>query len=53
MTRRGSRINVKSETPCPKGPAMKRNSIRNYRRDAERALRAKPQKQQFKAEGFG
>ena len=49
---RGSRINMKTETPAPKGPALKSNSIRNYRRDAERALRTKRQKQQAKPEGF-
>lgn len=53
MTRRGSRLNVKTETPAPKGPALRQNSHRNYRRDAERALRVRDKKQQTKPEGFG
>ena len=53
MTRRGSRLNMKTETPSPKGPALKRNSIRNYRRDAAKAINYRPKRQQPKAEGFG
>ena len=53
MSRRGSRLNMKTETPSPKGPALKRNSIRNYRRDAARAITPRAKQQQPKAEGFG
>ena len=49
---RGSRINMKYETPAPKGPPLRDNTIRNYRRDAARALRVKDKKQQPKPEGF-
>ena len=52
MSKRGSRINVKTETPSPKSRALMECSHRNFRRDAEKALRVKPQKQQIKPEGF-
>lgn len=52
MTKRGSRLNVKTETPAPKSRAVMECSHRNFRRDAEKALRIRDKKQQPKPEGF-
>ena len=53
MSKRGSRLNVKTETPAPKSRAVMECSHRNFRRDAERALRVRDKKQPIKPEGFG
>lgn len=51
MTRR-SGTNFKSETKDI-GYKLKRNSHRNYKRDADRAVNFRRKPQQPKAEGFG
>ena len=51
MTLRGRLKNQKA-TPAPKSAPLKRNTIRNYRRDAAKAINYRPKRQQPKAEGF-
>lgn len=48
---RGSRINIKTETPgrISKGRTC---SQRHFKRDADRAVRKQPKQQQLKPEGF-
>lgn len=51
MTKRGSRLNIKVETPA-RMSLGKMCSHRNFKRDADKAIRKRPKPQQSKPEGF-